>query len=122
MEYLSEENQEEIKKLLIGNSIKKIGEDELLLSNGTILKIIPNFGCGGCSAGKYSITELNESDNVITDVEFNYKQIEVEDWDFPYSYKIFVVSGNRNLLLQVDGDDGNGYYGTGFQIEVKVKE
>ena len=39
------------------------------------------------------------------------------------SYKIFVYAENQKLkLLQVDGDDGNGYYGTGYSIIVKIKE
>lgn len=39
------------------------------------------------------------------------------------SYKIFVLAADKRIkLLQVDGDDGNGWYGTGYSIIVKIKE
>ena len=48
-----------------------------------------------------------------------------EDWinnSDMYSYSIFVLAeDNRIKVLQVDGDDGNGYYGTGYRILVRQK-
>lgn len=65
--------------------------------------------------------ELNECDNVITNVEFVCDDDAVDEYDGT-SYKIFVYAENQKLkLLQVDGDDGNGYYGTGYSIIVKIK-
>ena len=38
------------------------------------------------------------------------------------SYKIFVYAEDKKIkAVQVDGDDGNGYYGTGYSIMVKTK-
>ena len=108
-----------IKELLIGHSIKKMNDSTLELNNGVQLEFWGNDGCT-CGAGEYDITELNECNNVITDVEFT-----VEDLDGyeSYSYKIFVYAENKKIkLLQCDGDDGNGYYGTGFHINVKFKQ
>lgn len=115
---LDECDEEEIKKLLIGRKVKVDGNN-LILDNGIILEIEANKGCGGCYSGWYSITKLNEVDNAITNVEFVCDG-DVEDIDDDTSYKIFVFCEDTRIkLLQVDGSDGNGYYGTGYTIQVK---
>ena len=114
--------KEKIKDLLMFRKVVEVKDDTLILDNGTELQILPNEGCGGCSAGWYSLIELNECDNVITNVEFECDDDTVDEYDGT-SYKIFVYAENQKLkLLQVDGDDGNGYYGTGYSIVVKIKE
>ena len=121
---LDECDEKEIKELLIGRKVKVEG-DNLILDNGIILEVITNEGCGGCSNGWYSITKLNEVDNAITDVQFICDDIEPnEKNDYSdTSYKIFVFCEDTRInLLQVDGSDGNGYYGTGYTITVKIKE
>ena len=86
------------------------------------MEVIANEGCGGCSSGWYSITKLNEVDNAITNVEFDCDG-DVANEDDDTSYKIFVFCEDTRIkLLQVDGSDGNGYYGTGYTIIVKQKE
>lgn len=121
---LDECDEKEIKELLIGRKVKVDG-DNLILDNGIILEVIANEGCGGCSSGWYSITKLNEVDNAITNVEFECDSIEAsKENDYSdTSYKIFVFCEDTRInLLQVDGSDGNGYYGTGYEIVVKQKE
>lgn len=111
-------DEKEVKKLLIGHSVKKVSDDTLELDNGIKLKFIGNDGCI-CGAGDYDITELNECNNVITDVEFEEKNVGRYD---EKTYKLFVYSENEKIkLLQCDGDDGNGYYGTGYHIEVVLE-
>lgn len=119
---LDEYQEEEIKELLLGRKVK-VEDDNLILDNGIILEINPNQGCGGCGSGWYSITKLNEVDNAITNVEFicdEKTEYKADDT----SYKIFVFCEDKRInLLQVDGSDGNGYYGTGYEIAVKkIKE
>lgn len=114
--------EKEIRALLMYHKIVKVDGNTLFLDNGTELEVLPNEGCGGCGAGWYDVTELNTCDNAITNVEF-----ECEPTDEPYcedfSYKIFVFAESQKIkILQVDGSDGNGYYGTGYSINVKVKE
>lgn len=113
-------NEKEITDLLLYRKIVKVENDNLVLDNGLRLEVIANEGCGGCSNGWYYLTELNECDNVITNVEF------VEDDDYEddgyndNSYKIFVYAEDKRIkILQVDGSDGNGYYGTGYSIRVR---
>jgi hypothetical protein len=114
-----EENEEILKEMLIGHTIKKVKEDTLELDNGTKLIFKGNEGCI-CGAGDYDITELNEVDNVITDVSFN--TINKDNYDGEHSYQIFVYAENKETkLLQCDGDDGNGYYGTGYHIDIVLK-
>lgn len=118
---LDEYDEKEIKELLIGRKVKVDG-DNLILDNGIILEVVANRGCGGCSSGWYSITKLNEVDNAITNVEFDMDgQCASQDDDT--SYKIFVFCEDTRIqLLQVDGSDGNGYYGTGYEIFVKQRK
>ena len=116
------EEEEKIKELLMYRKIVKVDEDTLYLDNGVELQVLPNEGCGGCSNGWYGIEELNGCDNAITDVEFECDRINPDDnWSEEYSYKIFVFAEDTKIkIVQVDGDDGNGYYGTGYSIRVKL--
>ena len=71
---LDECDEKEIKELLIGRKVKVVVDDgqsaTLELDNGLILEVLANEGCGGCSNGWYSIWNLNNVDNAITNVEF----------------------------------------------------
>ena len=90
----------------------------LTLDNGTILDVHGNVGCGGCGNGWYFIDALNTCDNAITNVEC------VLDYD-EYNgdvYHIYVFTDNRRInRLQVSGGD-NGYYGTGYDLYITIKE
>ena len=100
--------------------VVKVVGDTLYLDNGIALEVCANEGCGGCSSGWYHVAELNDCDNVITNVEFCCDNDTLNCYD-ETSYKIFVFAENKKIkLLQVDGYDGNGYYGTGYSIIVKV--
>lgn len=115
-------DEKEITELLMFRKIVNVENDTLFLDNGVELEVVANEGCGGCGSGWYSVTELNGCDNAITNVEFTCEDInDVESYD-DISYKIFVYAEDKKIkILQVDGSDGNGYYGTGYTICVKVK-
>lgn len=119
---LCECNEKEIKELLLGH---KIVADELtgslLLDNGILLYINPNIGCDGCGSGDYYLQHITSVNNAITNVEFIE---EYDDDDFNYKhYKIFVIAdGMTTELLDVYGTDGNGYYGTGYTIDVCIPD
>ena len=119
LDYYAEES---IKALLLYRKIVKVDDNTLYLDNGVELIVCPNEGCGGCSAGWYSLVELNNCDNVITNVEFCCDDDTADYYD-DTSYKIFVFAENKKIkILQVDGSDGNGYYGSGYSIIVKEKK
>lgn len=118
--YYYDENA--IKELLMFRKIVKVENDTLYLDNGVELEVCPNIGCGGCSSGWYSLVELNDCDNAITNVEFCCDEDTKDDYD-DTSYKIFVFAENKKIkVLQVDGSDGNGYYGSGYSIMVREKK
>lgn len=119
METLRHTNTEEIAALLIGRSITDVVNENFILDDGTKLQVVPNEGCGGCISGYYSVDFMNKVDNVITNVTFS------EDYEERYRtvYTINVYtegtySENGEPLLSVSGSDGNGYYGTGYRINV----
>ena len=110
-----------IRTLLVGHKVEKVADDHLMLDNGTVLRLEGNEGGCSCGAGDYFLTELNGCDNVITNVEIE------ADPGSDYTeregyYRIFVFAENKQLLAEFEGSDGNGYYGTGFNIAVRYPE
>lgn len=120
-----EDNENGIRKLLVGRSIESVAGDSLFLDDGTMLTVEPNHGCV-CGNGCYRLDELNHVKNVITDVELCDEYRDDADLFLGYAprvYRIYVIAnGIRSLLMQVSGDDGNGYYGTGYEIYVEYPE
>ena len=122
---------DEIAALLMGRRIVDVSVDEqeyaewttsgtLTLDNGTVLEVEANQGGCACSAGDYWITSLSTCDNVITNVEVVAEDVSGDGWDESYAYKIFVYTAHDKIAaVEIDGSDGNGYYGTGYWIGVK---
>lgn len=113
-------DKKELVDLFVGKSVTKIDEDHLELSDGTRLQIVPNDGCGGCPSGHYYLEELNECENIITNIEVESTDTGDSDYyDVDTTYHLFVYAENRKInLLTIQGSDGNGYYGTGFWLKV----
>lgn len=135
---LDHDDQEEIIDLLMGRKVTKVDGEHLLLDDGTVIKAIGHDGGCACSAGCYDLSVLNGVDNIITRVEFDYHPTgDGEGWDdeptdaqqcefgpqedkYEGHYRIFVFAEDQRInLMQFDGTDGNGYYGTGFEILVR---
>ena len=114
-------NIEAIRNLFVGKKVVKAEGHELTLSDGTILEIVPNEGGCSCGAGDYYLDNINKFDSVITDVEVKVFGGESGTWDEDaHTYQLFVYSGGISTsVADIKGDDGNGYYGTGFDIYVK---
>lgn len=125
---LCEQNEKEIEELLLGHKIvADENSDTLILDNGVHLLITPNIGCGGCESGNYYLEHISSVNNAITNVEFvnEHEDSEYDDFDAEYyqHYKIFVIAdGMTTELLDVYGTDGNGYYGTGYTIDVYLPD
>lgn len=117
---LCEQNEKEIEQLLLGHKVTVDDYDNLVLDNGIMLQINPNIGCGGCESGNYYLEHIASVNNAITNVEFVE---EFEDDCYYEHYKIFVIAdGMTTELLDVYGTDGNGYYGTGYTIDVYIPD
>lgn len=129
---LNQDDQGHIASLLIGRKVEKVDAEHLLLDDGTVIKAIGHDGGCACSAGCYDLSVLNGVDNIITRVEFDYRP--AGDYETPERsghpddptdawtgyYRVFVFADNEQInLMQFDGSDGNGYYGTGFEILVR---
>lgn len=126
---LNECNENEIKELLLGHKIvADENNDSLILDNGVVLQINPNIGSYGCESGNYYLEYIASVNNAITNVEFvNYYEVNDDDYydeeDDYQHYKIFVIAdGMTTELLDVYGTDGNGYYGTGYNIDVYIPD
>ena len=113
--------ESEVKKLLLFRKIVKVKKYDdqtaiLTLDNGTELIAVGNEGCGGCGNGWYYLDVLNGCENAITDVE-----CEIEGTYEDSVYHLYVFADNKKInCLQYSGGD-NGYYGTGYDLYVKVK-
>lgn len=102
----------------------------LSLSDGTVLTVEPNCGeC--CGQGDFFLVGLAEADNAITriEVERSFDPVEAAKEGTPEDkrdikpdvYRLFVYAegvAQGQEILEVGGFEGNGYYGTGFEILV----
>jgi len=90
----------------------------LTLDNGTHVLVAPNQGDCACSAGDYYLTELAGVDNIITSVRVVTDESQGE-WQSATVYRIYVVADSVEInAMTIEGDDGNGYYGTGYELIV----
>jgi len=118
--YIDQDSHESIKELLLGHRVVKVIDNLAELDNGTTFEVMTNEGCGGCSSGWYDLDSLVECDNIITRVEFQTEANDNDMWNNAFTYRVFVVAEDKRInLYAVTGDDGNGYYGTGYSLVVK---
>ena len=116
--YMTQDDERDIKDLLLGRRVVKVSDESLLLDDGTSLKLRGNVGGCCCGAGDYYLTELNGCDNIITSVELDNAPNEDDYGEGVYT--IFVFAENERITLaSFEGSDGNGFYGTGYYIKVQ---
>lgn len=114
-------DEDAIRALLLGRTVTKVDDSTLTLDDGRTLTVTGNEGCGGCDSGWYDITELNDCPiNAIMAVEFECETVgEVRDGEAD-RYRLFVLAQDARIkLIEAAGHD-NGYYGTGYWIEVSA--
>ena len=131
---INHSEEREINDLFVGRKVVEVDESRalIILDNGTEVHVVPNDGCGGCPSGYYEIKHLNmikESDHVITAVSVKEENNSTEEERYNESdvtvYQLAVYAsgvssddGVSTNLVEISGSDGNGYYGTGFVLEV----
>lgn len=125
IEHSDEEGfEQKVKNLLLYRKIVKAEKTDdqtavLTLDDGTELILEGNDGCS-CGNGCFYVDELNECDNAIMKVECVREEIGEFGEDFVYH--IFVYAEDKKInAVQYSGFD-NGYYGTGYDLYVRVKE
>lgn len=123
MESYAHHQREDLSDLFVGRSIVRVELETgtLTLSDGTVLVLTANDGCSGCASGYYELTSLNTCDNIITRVKVVKRDApKVARCEEGYVYSLFVFAEDKRInVARIEGDDGNGYYGTGFTIHVK---
>lgn len=111
-------------KLLRGRYVTSIDNDVITLDNGTELRIWGNDGCMSCSNGSYWLEQVFKRGNSKARIMSAYVDCDEDDGNPSTVYTIFVmVDGNPHHLplATVRGDDGNGYYGTGFTLTATIE-
>lgn len=99
----------------------------LTLDDGTQVLVSPNEGGCSCGAGDYELAHLATVDNIITAVRLEddstgdgvsrYDEV-TKEYETGH-YSIFVVADAQEInVARIEGDDGNGYYGTGYRLVV----
>jgi hypothetical protein len=115
---LSHVDHDQVIELLMGRTVEVTGPHALRLDNGIELELPDTDGGCACSSGCYDLTTLNAVPNIITKVEF-VDSPDDEYGDGDGRYQIFVFTGAERINLATwEGTDGNGYYGTGYSINV----
>lgn len=128
---LDETDSDAIAALLVGRRIvsAEIGtfwitdhqayDGKMILDDGTELYLLANDGCGGCTNGYYELVEVAKVDNIITSAGVEITEIRTDPYEADTTYSIYVIADNTRInVADFQGDDGNGYYGTGFKLFV----
>ena len=105
----------------LGERYWEAASGRLTLDNGTQVYVIPNEGGCSCGAGDYSLKKLATADNIITSVKVEREDLNVTEYYEPEEtfYRIFVYMEDIQIsAVEIQGDDGNGYYGTWFSLVV----
>lgn len=138
-DYFDQDDTEEIAALLVGRRIVHAekgrfdvpprndwsdtshAEGLLVLDDGTHLYLTGNEGGCACSAGDYELAKVAAVENVITSARVEAKpagdDYDRDDYQRDGTYRIFVLADAAEInVAEFIGSDGNGYYGTGFEL------
>lgn len=126
---LFESDDAKLRELLIGRRVvearinrnDEYSEGTLTLDNGVQLLVEGNEGGCACSAGDYYLENVAAFDHAITNVEV-IAPLDDKYGDRSGVYKLFVYAEGIPVgqsIADFAGDDGSGYYGTGFHVYVK---
>lgn len=117
----------ELKKLIVGQSITEIIKDEkhgefltLVLSNGVEINVLSNEGCGGCGNGWFAYNDVittGVKGNVITNVNVDCNYDNVEEYG---TFTLNVYSLDKRILSADFAGGDNGYYGIGITMIATV--
>ena len=116
---------DDLSPVLAGRYVTKVDGDTLTLDDGTVLELEGNVGCN-CGSGTYDLTELFQRGTPTARIMSADVTTRLTDEDDEYSdviYTLFVIVDDERLpLAEFEGNDGNGYYGSGFRVTVTRKE
>lgn len=117
-------DSDDLTPVLAGRYVTKVDGGTLTLDDGTVLRFAGNEGCGWCYSGNYGLTELFQRGTPnarIMSAEVKTTQLGDSDYD-DTRYTLFVIVDDERLpLAEFEENDGNGYYGSGFNVTVTRK-
>lgn len=117
-------DNDDLSPVLAGRYVTKVDGDTLTLDNGLMLEFEGNEGCT-CGSGTYDLTKLFQRGTPTARIMSADVTTRLTDEDDEYSdviYTLFVIVDDERLpLAEFEGNDGNGYYGSGFQVTVTRK-
>lgn len=109
--------------LLAGRYVTNIVDDTMTLDDGTRLEFEGNMGCS-CGSGQYDITSMFQRGTPTARIMSAEVEVNEADESDEYSnlvYTLFVIVEDERLpLVECQGNDGNGYYGSGFTVRVTL--
>nr|DAJ17730.1 MAG TPA: hypothetical protein [Siphoviridae sp. ctvS314] len=117
-------DSDDLSPVLAGRYVTKVDGDTLTLDDGTVLEFEGNKGCAWFYSGNYWLTELFQRGTPtarIMTAEVETNQLGDSEYD-DTRYTLFVIVDDERLpLAEFEGNDGNGYYGSGFKVTVTRK-
>ncbi|MCQ9340840.1 hypothetical protein NQ028_06740 [Corynebacterium phoceense] len=127
MEEVSDKAVAEFKKRIVGQTIKEVNEDSLVLDNGTVLELYESDQ--DCCAGAWAEFKVLDANNLhagVTDVDFSCDEWGSEDdYDDSYGTDLTItILHNQNPIAQGEctANAGiSGYYFSILSLRVKVK-
>lgn len=117
-------DDDDLSPILAGRYVVEAGDDAITLDNGLVLEFEGNEGCT-CGSGTYDLTKLFQRGTPTARImSAEVKTIQLGDSEYDDTrYTLFVIVDDERLpLAEFEGNDGNGYYGSGFNITVTRKE
>lgn len=115
----TELDEHSLAEALVGKSITALEGNRLTLDDGTVLHIEDTSDC--CAWYDAEVRAIDLSDNIVTGVRLDEREGE-PDWGREH-YTLTVLSSSSELLaVDVEGDEGNGYYVHSAFLRIVTKE
>lgn len=112
-------DEHSLAEALVGKSITTLEGNRLTLDDGTVLHIEDTSDC--CAWYDAEVRAIDLSDNIVTGVRLDEREGE-PDWGREH-YTLTVLSSSSELLaVDVEGDEGNGYYVHSAFLRIVTKE
>lgn len=106
-------------KALVGKSITALEGNRLTLGDGTVLYIEDTADC--CAYYNAEARAIDLSDNIVTGVRLDEREGDPDG--SREHYTLTVLSAATELLaVDVEGDEGNGYYVFAAELRIVTKE
>jgi len=118
---------EDLNKLLVGKSVVSADKDSgvAILSDGTKLFVEANEGGCSCGSGDFFLERLSSVSNAIMSVKASDRFDREGESGKKEVFEVFVYTegvDSGETFIEVAGDIGSGYYGSGFTITVTLPD